>query len=319
MANMLNLANRQRDALTDQEQQARLALATEYEQAYRAIQADLADVERLISEAGEHASRVWLQQQRTYTKLLAGIDEVFGDYGSFVEGNILQQQTRAAAQALTDTDVLLKAGKVKPATFKSARLSSMIAGVQERVVKLELPKTLPAAVKDTVKQTAQKALASTQRLTDNARKGIGGILANVMTTHQTETMHAYRLVGQQVAQANGVQQWQWAARLNKRPAPCAMCIAQHGKLFAITVPFGSHPHCFCIAVPVVGNGVPIEQTGAAWFAQQPAAVQRDVLGRKKFDLFTAGQITLDDTVGYKVDPEWGVVRWERSAQAMGFS
>lgn len=316
MPGILNLATKQRDALTMQEQQARLVLAAEYGRAYRAIQSDLADVERLIATAGDHRSRVWLQQQRTYKKLMQGINAAFGDYGTFVEGNILQQQTRAAAQALTDSAALLKAGKVKPASFKHDWITNLIAGMQKRITRLNLPKAIPAAVTEKVKASINKALFSTQKLVDTTRTALGGVLSRVMGIHQTETMHAYRLVGNEVCKASGVQHWQWAARLNKRPAPCAMCCAMHGKVFDITVPFGTHPHCYCIAVPVIGNVLPIQQSGTDWFTQQNEAVQRDILGTK-YTAFSDGKITLEDTIGYKVHPEYGVVRWERSARALG--
>lgn len=54
--------------------------------------------------------------------------------------------------------------------------------------------------------------------------------------------------------------------------------------------------------------------GATWFAQQPEATQRAVLGPAKYAAYRDGQIALADLRGFRTDPRWGPVGYERSLQ-----
>ena len=52
--------------------------------------------------------------------------------------------------------------------------------------------------------------------------------------------------------------------------------------------------------------------GRELFDRQPARVQRAVLGPAKFQAYADGQISLADLVGFRHDPDWGRVGFERS-------
>jgi hypothetical protein len=62
----------------------------------------------------------------------------------------------------------------------------------------------------------------------------------------------------------------------------------HGKVFEMSVPFGTHSHCYKVR-----------------------RCSETFLAAKKYTAFSDGNIKLDDTISYKVAPEWGVVRFAK--------
>lgn len=144
-----------------------------------------------------------------------------------------------------------------------------------------------------------------------------------LTIMRTETHRAYRSVARQTYAANDdvLDGWTWVAHLDVRTCPA--CVAMDGTAHAVTETLDGHPNCRCAMVPrtkswadlgVAGAGDtrPPVRKGTDWLEAQPAAVQREILGRAKWQAWQDGKITLDDLVARTASPQWGTMRRERS-------
>jgi SPP1 gp7 family putative phage head morphogenesis protein len=84
----------------------------------------------------------------------------------------------------------------------------------------------------------------------------------------------------------------WIATLDGRT--CPRCAVLHGRVFvareARRPPL--HPNCRCILAPVVAAGTPgasVPVDFDAWLGEQPAAVQNEMLGRSRAEMFRGGE------------------------------
>lgn len=117
-------------------------------------------------------------------------------------------------------------------------------------------------------------------------------ITHVSAVAQQET---YRAFGPDVVA--GVQ---WIAVLDSRTTE--LCASRDGKVYPVDSgprpP--AHPNCRSTTAPVIVGLEPVKrQTYAEWFAKQPAAVQDDILGKAKGQLYRAGGLTLDRFVDNK--------------------
>lgn len=143
------------------------------------------------------------------------------------------------------------------------------------------------------------------------------------TIARTEMNRAYRGAALESYRANSdvVSQWRWTAALSSRT--CAACLAMDGQLFDLDEELDDHPCGRCFAVPVTKNWSDIlgdevdtsdipdldiagsMPTGADWFDNQSADVQRNILGKSGYALYANGDATLKDFVTVTNDKQWG--------------
>jgi SPP1 gp7 family putative phage head morphogenesis protein len=73
-------------------------------------------------------------------------------------------------------------------------------------------------------------------------------------------------------------------------------------------------NCRCVPVPIVASSDALDgyQSGSDWFAALDEDMQREILGPGKFDLYAAGDVTLDDLVAETYSARWGPGLRERS-------
>lgn len=75
-------------------------------------------------------------------------------------------------------------------------------------------------------------------------------------------------------------------------------------------------NCRCQVLMVTDiNMVDYGQTGSDWFAEQPADVQRDMLGNTKYELYSRGHVTLTDLLD-RHNTEWGPTAGQKSLKAL---
>jgi hypothetical protein len=79
-----------------------------------------------------------------------------------------------------------------------------------------------------------------------------------------------------------------------------------GRFYQVSEGFDEHPNGRCSMIPVLRNVPPVQyQTGQEWFAQQPEATQRRILGAGRFDAWQSGRASLDDMVSRDWSDDWG--------------
>lgn len=147
------------------------------------------------------------------------------------------------------------------------------------------------------------------------RKELGGDLTRLLRISRTETLRAYREATRRNYQANDdiIAGWRWLAA--KQARTCAMCLAMDGTFHTLDEHLNDHPNGRCAYIPVLKgeeNKAPQWKTGADWFEQQDADVQRRVLGDAGYEAYQAGAVTLRDYVGQRRDRDWGSTRYARS-------
>lgn len=153
------------------------------------------------------------------------------------------------------------------------------------------------------------------------RKQMGTALDSALRLSRTAQLNAYResTRAAYIANKDIVPKWRWTCARNGRT--CMSCIAMDGTLHSYDEPMHDHWNGRCAMVPVpidyadLGLDVPRTdrpkwQTGEEWFAEQPVAVQRQMMGSGKYQAWKDGQFTLTDLSTETTDPVWGTMRVE---------
>lgn len=118
---------------------------------------------------------------------------------------------------------------------------------------------------------------------------------------RTET-HRARREAQRVVylRAGHVTGWVWVCSLT--PTSCGLCWAQHGRVFPLSEPMGTHPNCTCECAPYTGTD---ELTGPELFDALSEAEQDQALGPATARAYRDGALTLPDLVRTAHHPIWG--------------
>ena len=149
-----------------------------------------------------------------------------------------------------------------------------------------------------------------RKLASEIRRSFGTPAARALVISRTESLRAYRESSRAVFQTNKSIVSKYI-RLSARTArTCAICWALDGEIYETSEPFASHPACRCSILPYMGK--PLPSTGAEIFASLDDETQIEILGRAKHQLYSSGEIILNDLVGTRRDKRWGKVRFEKS-------
>lgn len=141
-------------------------------------------------------------------------------------------------------------------------------------------------------------------------------LTRALTISRTTMLGAYRSAALSTYAENSdiVKGWRWGASLG--PRCCSACVALHGTFHPLSERFmHNHPSCRCSPIPETKTfaelGLNVAEprrdltTGPEWFDDQSAETQERILGPRKYDLFRAGRLDIQDTVYEDFSPRWG--------------
>jgi SPP1 gp7 family putative phage head morphogenesis protein len=144
------------------------------------------------------------------------------------------------------------------------------------------------------------------------RDAFGGNMARALTVSRTEMLRAARSsqLRHFAENSHAVARWRWTAALDSRT--CMSCVMMHGREFPLTEDFASHPNCRCAPSPVPPRSRLDVEPGDAWFERQPADIQRQMMGGKKYDAYKKGLFDLPELVAEHDDRQWGKSRSEAS-------
>jgi SPP1 gp7 family putative phage head morphogenesis protein len=173
-----------------------------------------------------------------------------------------------------------------------------------------------AAATITERITAGMAAGTNSRIiARQITRDLGGARWKAERIVRTEMHRAYRGATLDTYRANRqlLKGWRWSAALSVRTCPA--CLALDGRVFDLEEPSRNHPNCRCAISPLPKSwkelGYDIDDTftprpsGAEWFAKQPAAVQRRILGPAAYQAYTTGEVTLEDFVALHRSQTWG--------------
>jgi SPP1 gp7 family putative phage head morphogenesis protein len=328
VADIYETADSFRASLLKRERAAASQMVRAYGLSWQRIQIQLARLTKQIEQArarGEDVNQYWLLRQERYFALNAQVLAELQRFIKFAEPTIIAEQKAAVEAAQQQAATLMsKATGEARAEGSFNKLSPLAVermvgfagdGSPLRTLLNKLGADAALRVSDALTQAV--ALGYNPRKTAaQIRAALGGNLARALLISRTETIRAHREASRQTYLANSdvVEGWQWVAALG--PRSCPVCWAMHGTIHPLTEPLASHPACRCTSIPIVDLSAPSRvKPGAEEFARLSEAEQRQILGPGKFAAYNAGKLPLENLVGFRRDPQWGPVRFERSLSA----
>lgn len=291
----------------------------------------LAELIAAKTEAGEEITRVQVLRMERYRALRAQIHDEITRLAVMSDGVIAGGQatmidlgtdyalrsTLAALPPGTTESILAQAGLAwnrLPVDALQAMVGFAGNGSPLRALLDAIPGQTVTRM-DTLLQQAVGLGWNPGKTAQMMHNEIGLSLERAYTISRTEQLRAFRTATQRNYQANShlVEKYRWVAALS--PRTCAACLALDGKEFYLEEQPAMHVNDRCTIIPVTVSwrklGIPVDEppstrpSGAEWFAQQPEAVQSQVLGKGRFKAYKDGA-ALDDFVEYYSSPEWGV-------------
>lgn len=290
--------------------------------------------------AGQPVSPAWAYQQQRLKNVLDAAKAQMALYAAHASREVVAAQQAAIdagvahAEALARTAVAeglpglaVDMARINPATLR-AGVGFLADGT---VLANHLAATMPADAADAVRDALIRGLAmgrSQDWMIREATKALGLTHGRATTILRTESLRAYRQASraEYLANSDVLGGWVWDAHLDART--CLACALMHGTEHPLDSTLDGHPRCRCAMVPRTrtweelgaGPGLPDTRPpvrpGKAWLEAQTPEVQRAMMGRAKYDAWTAGTITLDDMVARSYSPAWGTMRTERSLRAI---
>jgi len=296
-----DIAQSFRRALLQRDTRAIQKLVQAYGKVYLAVQQEL----QQLAEDRNHLRRERLVRLRQ--QIIDALAEFAREADDIVQS--LQMSGLSIgwdnAASLAATAGIRLAGDVDrlPREALSAMVGILADGSPVRSVLARMGEAVANAVIGAL-ETSVTIGRSSARTAEEIRKIMGTSLQRALTIARTEHMRAYRYATlERYRTIDAVTGWQWRAAPSDRT--CVSCLALDGHVFSLHQSFPGHPNCRCTMIPVVDGAVPDRLYGADWFAQQPASVQRRILGPTLFERYRAGDVALNDIVGIRNDPIWG--------------
>ncbi len=140
-------------------------------------------------------------------------------------------------------------------------------------------------------------------------------LTRALRISRTEMLRAFREGTRATYQQNPVTVRGYRRVAAKDADTCMACIALDGKRYSVGQPLNEHVSGRCALVPITPTyrelGLNVDeptapvQTGQDWFMGQPAATQRGMMGRGKYDAWKSGAFSLDDMATTHRNRQWG--------------
>ena len=145
------------------------------------------------------------------------------------------------------------------------------------------------------------------------RFGMG--LTRSLRISRTETLRSYRESTRMHYASNKRIVKGYVRRTRQSPDTCFACIALDGKRYALSEPLNEHVSGRCVLVPVTLGykdlGLNVQEAPAPvgnsrdWFRAQNPAVQRGMMGPRKFKAWKDGKFELEDMAEIHHSDEWG--------------
>lgn len=308
-----------RAQLAAQEASAEQTLATAYVRALAALEPQLNALYKQIAAeyaagGADHIPLTWLYESQRLQNIENHIVSQFNHFGNVSQLTVQQLQqlgvtlgqqgASASLNALVPAGISYVFGQPSPNA-----ISSLVGATQAGSPLSDLFAGFGAAAAQDVRTSLINGLSMGQSVEDVARSVQNAL--NIernrsLTIARTELLRSYRGGSLETYRANDsiVGQWRWTCAKSTRT--CAACLGMDGTLHDLSEDMESHVNCRCTMVPVLNaDWAQVDiQSGSDWLDEQPAAVQKQILGNK-YDGWSNGDFTLSDMVGKSHDPNWG--------------
>jgi SPP1 gp7 family putative phage head morphogenesis protein len=280
-------------------------------------------------EAGRSISRSKLFRFERYQQLLAQAQAELSRFNA-TAGREIERAALANVLDGLDDGLTLIDGAVRPYGERGVSIVLDRLGIEaaENVAALAragqplnviLDRSYPAAVE-----------GITDRLIDGIARGINprevarrmrndGLsqgLNHILLVARDQSNRAYRQATLEQYRRSGVV-YGYRRISAKQARTCAACLALDGKFYELDEPFEEHPQGRCTAIPAVKGFEPVGfQSGEVWFNEQPAAVQRQILGNDRYEAWGDGLFEFSRLAKIVPNEVWGPSAQVRSLREL---
>lgn len=263
-----------------------------------------------IKRDGGTVSPELLMTQQRYRELLTQLQQEMEPYSDYVERTITDRQRQLARLGIKHAERAITSQGVAGG-FNRLPVEAVenLAGFAANGTPLNnlLMMTWPdAAIGLTQELVNGIALGRNPRqVARMMANGATGSLDRMMVIARTEQLRAYRTANLDSYRASGVVNgYKRLATHDSRV--CAACLMDEGTFYTLDEEMPEHPQGRCTLVPVVdGMPEPKWKQGQAWFEEQDAATQKDILGKGRYYAWQNGDFDLGELVTVKPNAVWG--------------
>lgn len=299
--------------------------------AWNEIEPDLNQVLLEMLVAGENVTKTQLLRSTRLRAALAVIAEhlqtLASQAGVIINSDLADVIATAGAAQASILDSQVPPGFMSSAALDTWSLvdANQIDAIVRRSTEQITSRTraLSREAQQAVRQELIRGVAAgsnprvvARRILQRVEGRFNGGLTRALTISRTEILSAHREAARvgQAQHPDVLAGWRWMCSLG--PRTCPACLARHGTFHDSTEsgPNG-HQNCRCARVPVAKMWAELGFTDIAepedlfpdaktWFAGQPEETQVAIMGRRRLELLTSGQVGWDDLATVRHTPGW---------------
>lgn len=319
MPDVIQLAQKYKDALESLDEEALNRIVTAYTRIYNSLQ-DKIDALVMEIEALGVPTRAEVARLARYKSLIRQIEAEITKFQSYLETELLNASEASFLLASTQSKqmiqaILSQAGiQAQLGNLPSNAFEVLVSFLQQGSPLYDRIQLLSGTVADYVINTLLEGVALGKGPREIARligEAFGRGLTDALRMVRTAQLYASRVAAISNYQNNSdiVTGWVWFATLDD--SVCQSCIAQHGTIHGLDETLNDHHNGRCAPLPYIPEfGNPIEQSGIDWFNGLSAERQKKILGQGKYDAWKAGKFTLDQLSQEKENDVYGLMRVE---------
>jgi len=213
--------------------------------------------------------------------------------------DLVKQTARLGIDAASES-----ASRIKKRDWKKVSTSGILTGGIFKGAKDALAK-IPAAVMSKITDLVGQAVGMAEQgfdwLMSHLGDALSGMWSGLQRLIRTTAEQIFRRAQQQQRQEIPINGWR---RIANHETACLACLMLEGRIYDRSEDFADHPNGRCYIVPCE-SGAKDENTGREWLENQDEATQRRVMGKKRFELWKSGELSLDDMTEVVNDPVYG--------------
>ena len=312
---VIDVMEAHRAALLRSDEAAMRTMAQRWLQIEQALQAQ---VDALILEIAQNGGplTMWqLVRLRRYQTLQEQLNAQLAQFVDYVSQDITTRQRAAGLEAIDQSSLAINAAAADAGI--QLQFDRLPARNVERMVGLAGDGSPLRAILQAAGTVGADALA--QQLVQGValglnpreiarralRQGLATSFTRMVTIARTEVLRVARQTTiDNYQHSKAVRAYRRVASKSQRT--CIACLALDGEIYPLTTAFEEHVNGRCVPVPVLIRGTPLQyETGRQWFARQPEAAQRQMMGPGRWDLWQSGDVTWGDLVRIHEDETWG--------------
>lgn len=319
MADVIRLAEQYHDALVRQDMQALARIARAYAGIVTRLQAEIEALAFEIAGLDQATTGQVIRMDR-YRRLLTTATNELTRYQAWLGVELDTISSDMIERGLAESLELVRA------SAGTGAVSGALRGLPVETVKTLLGfldpegplynrlRFLAPATVDRLAQYIIDSIALGKNPRAWAREimrvfGIG--LTDSLRMARTVQLWSYRESSRYnyIANQDIVRGWIWFARLDDRV--CMSCVVMHGTRHPLSEPLDDHYNGRCTALPItITNPNLAVEPGIDWFERQPEAVQKQMMGPKKWRAWRDGKFRFADLSRQLPDEVYGTMRTE---------